>query len=97
MTSTDTVRSLLLCAAMVLLTHGESTRVIRTRDGAVRVDVVTQIMTPTRRARWLRARGIQYAEHPTGHLRWQPPVALKPWEGVKEALDFGPDCYQAPW
>jgi para-nitrobenzyl esterase len=38
--------------------------------------------------------GIPYAEPPIGDLRWRPPVAAKPWEGVRRATHFGPACAQ---
>lgn len=34
--------------------------------------------------------GIPYAEPPVGDLRWRPPVAVKPWAGVRQATAFGP-------
>lgn len=46
---------------------------------------------------WIRARGVQYAEHPVKHLRWQPPVPLRPHTGTKQATEFGADCVNAPW
>ena len=39
--------------------------------------------------------GIPYAAPPTGDLRWRPPEAAKPWEGVYKADRFGPSCPQA--
>ncbi|HVE20961.1 MAG TPA: carboxylesterase family protein [Acidocella sp.] len=39
-------------------------------------------------------RGIPYALPPVGELRWQPPVAAKPWAGVRQATAFGPACAQ---
>ncbi len=39
-------------------------------------------------------RGIPYAQPPVGDLRWQPPVAAKPWSGVRQATMFGPACAQ---
>ncbi len=39
-------------------------------------------------------RGIPYALPPVGDLRWRPPVAAKPWEGVRQATEFGPACAQ---
>ena len=37
-------------------------------------------------------RGIPYAEAPIGPLRWRPPVALKPWQGVRDASSYGNFC-----
>ena len=39
-------------------------------------------------------RGIPFAEPPVGPLRWQPPVAMARWQGVRPATEFGPACYQ---
>lgn len=39
-------------------------------------------------------RGIPYAQPPVGGRRWQPPVALAKWQGVREATAFGPACVQ---
>lgn len=36
-------------------------------------------------------RGIPYAQPPG---RWQPPVAMAPWSGVRQATRFGPACVQ---
>ena len=41
-------------------------------------------------------RGIPYAQAPTGALRWRPPVAARPWSGVRDATRFGPACHQPP-
>jgi para-nitrobenzyl esterase len=38
--------------------------------------------------------GIPFAAPPVGNLRWQPPQPLKPWEGVRQAVAFGPRCMQ---
>lgn len=40
-------------------------------------------------------KGIPYAKPPVGELRWKPPVDNEPWDGVREALEFGPACIQA--
>ena len=39
-------------------------------------------------------KGIAYAQPPIGALRWKPPVALPPWQGVRKATAFGPACVQ---
>lgn len=39
-------------------------------------------------------RGIPYAAPPTGQRRWRPPAPLAPWDGVREAREFGPACLQ---
>lgn len=36
--------------------------------------------------------GIPYAEAPVGPLRFRPPVPVKKWEGILQALDYGPSC-----
>jgi para-nitrobenzyl esterase len=37
-------------------------------------------------------KGIPYAQAPTGDLRWKPPVPVQPWEGARQASEFGPAC-----
>ena len=39
-------------------------------------------------------KGVPYAAPPVGALRWAPPQPAKPWEGVRDALDYGPSCPQ---
>lgn len=39
-------------------------------------------------------RGIPYALPPVGTARWQPPVAMPRWDGVRAAAEFGPQCVQ---
>ena len=41
-------------------------------------------------------KGVPYAAPPVGPLRWRAPRPPEPWEGVREARDFGPPCAQAP-
>ncbi|NQX36477.1 carboxylesterase/lipase family protein [Herbiconiux sp. VKM Ac-2851] len=58
---------------------------VETESGAVRGTL--------RRA--VRAwRGIPYAAPPVGPLRFRAPAPVEPWDGVREALDFGPAAVQ---
>ena len=61
-----------------------------TPDGALLAESVS-----TAGGEWVRARGIQYAQHPIGALRWQPPVARGNWSGTVDATRFGDDCVNA--
>lgn len=40
--------------------------------------------------------GVPFAEPPVGPLRWRPPRPLEPWEGVRDAVAFGPRAMQLP-
>jgi para-nitrobenzyl esterase len=40
-------------------------------------------------------RGIPYAAAPEGSLRWKPPQAAKPWEGIRECTVMSPNAPQA--
>jgi len=37
---------------------------------------------------------IPYAAPPVGELRWQAPRPAAPWQGVRDATEFGPRCLQ---
>ena len=38
--------------------------------------------------------GIPYADAPVGPLRWKPPRPKPPWDGVRQAVHYGPACPQ---
>ena len=41
-------------------------------------------------------KGIPYAQAPLAELRWKPPATVKPWTGVREAIEYGGTCAQNP-
>lgn len=41
-------------------------------------------------------RGIPFAQPPTGDLRWREPQPVQNWKGIRQAVEFGPRCMQAP-
>ena len=55
--------------------------VVRTRQGAVRGTMDEGVAV---------FKGIPYAAPPFGALRFQPPRPAEAWDGVREALNYGP-------
>ena len=41
-------------------------------------------------------KGIPYAQPPLADLGWRKPAPVKPWSGVRDALQFGGTCAQNP-
>ena len=39
-------------------------------------------------------KGVAFAKPPVGSLRWQEPQPVEPWQGVRKAVDFGPNPMQ---
>ncbi len=39
-------------------------------------------------------KGVPFAKPPIGDLRWRPPQAVEPWEGIKKAHQFGSFAWQ---
>lgn len=42
-------------------------------------------------------KGIPYAAPPIGEFRWRPPQPVSPWEGTRDAREYGPNAAQAGW
>ena len=40
-------------------------------------------------------KGVRYAESPAGENRFKPPVKLRPWTGVRDAVTYGSQAIQA--
>jgi len=40
-------------------------------------------------------KGIPFAQPPVADLRWRPPAAVKPWDGVHDATRFSSPCAQS--
>jgi len=67
--------------------RGQGDPILETRYGALR---------GKRKEGLAVFRGVPYAAPPTGPLRFRPPRAPKPWEGVADALRPGPPPPQLP-
>ncbi len=61
---------------------------IKTQHGVVRGSIVNGVAN---------FKGIPYAAPPFGPNRFQPPQAVQPWDGVREAFNYGPTVPKAPY
>ncbi len=61
---------------------------VRTTAGRVRGSIENEVAV---------FRGIPFAEPPVGALRFGAPQPPRPWDGVRDAVAFGPSAPQAPF
>lgn len=66
----------------VPLFAAEGDPIVTTRQGKLRGKRVSPGV--------LRFAGIPYAQPPLGELRFKPPLPAQPWDGIRDARDFGP-------
>lgn len=59
--------------------------IVRAPAGAVRGTTIGSVQV---------FKGLPYAKPPVGSARWQPPVEMPTWNGVRDATTFGPACIQ---
>ena len=62
--------------------------VVKTLHGAVRGNVSEGIHV---------FKGIPYAAAPFGKNRFQPPQPVEPWDGIRDALQYGPTVLKPPY
>lgn len=58
------------------------------------IKIDSGVLQGVRQGGLMAFKGIPYAAPPIGDLRWRPPVAAKPWSGIRPATKFGNDCEQ---
>jgi para-nitrobenzyl esterase len=85
------VRSLLLLPAALLMA-GPSPEAVTTRTKILGGEIAGRPEDGI-----VAFKGIPYAAPPVGAPRWRAPQPVPPWQGVKQATDFGPDCMQKPF
>ena len=79
---------LVLLLANVGSTAQQSGPVVETATGQVRGAIDGDVAS---------FKGIPFAAPPIGDLRWRAPQPVEPWDGVREATEFGAHCPQAPF
>lgn len=83
------INIVILTGLSAMLAHAEiscAATIVKTSGGEVRS--VAQKSTEAFFA-------IPYARPPVGELRWKPPLAAEPWQGVRSTTQPSPACYQS--
>ncbi|CAG5042625.1 unnamed protein product [Parnassius apollo] len=64
--------------------------IVNVREGKLRGTVATLLDG----SKYYSFKGVPYALAPLGELRFQAPLAPKPWKGIRNATEHGPVCTQ---
>ena len=91
MTSSSLTRSAALCLFVVVLVFSSFAT-----DGPVVAVTSGQVRGQSLNDGGAAFKGIPYAQPPLADLRWRRPARVKPWTGVRDALQFGGTCAQNP-
>jgi len=75
-----------ILAAIAVVQPASDPTVVKTDEGTVRGMAANGVIS---------FKGIPYAAPPIGPLRWRVPQPAKPWQGVRNAVEFGPNCMQS--
>ena len=67
---------------------GQKDVIVKTNTGLIR-GTSTEAVTVFK--------GIPYADPPLGEFRWRAPQPVTPWNGVRDATEFGPNSAQMAW
>ncbi|XP_066292471.1 pyrethroid hydrolase Ces2e-like [Branchiostoma lanceolatum] len=83
---------LVLVCSLGIVTSQDDGSVVSTATGQVRGTTTHTTDLPDKRIYTFL--GIPYAAPPVGELRYRPPQPALPWEGVRDAVDYGSYCPQ---
>jgi para-nitrobenzyl esterase len=92
------MKSILLVALTATATISTFASTLAKASAATQPAVI--VSSPAGKVRGVRIgdlrvfKGIPYAMAPIGSRRWRPPEPIPAWQGVREAKEFGPVCYQ---
>jgi len=81
--------AILVFGAVLLTAHGLAQNNLVTVDsGQVKGSVQSGVLS---------FKAIPFAAPPLGPLRWRAPQPVRPWKGVRDAVDYARDCMQLPF